>query len=201
MSLNHLTNSDPSADKLDVYLKTVNAEEVKCDSVTAGSITALATVTSTFFRSFEDKSWSDTSDVALTSSFPLGFISAISGVTYDSFLKEKYDPDTFSYVKTLQIKVRADCAAGLPPAANPCGFSITVYNLPVEFLNATLRFGRADFRSTGGSTGVTGLGFFQADTSVAGQISFSLANSVHTGVLVGSNILDAEFEVRALPPP
>jgi hypothetical protein len=201
MSLNHLTNSDPSADKLDVYLKTVNAEEVKCDSVTAGTITGLATVTSTFFRTFEDRSWSDVSDVALTSSFPLGFISGISAVTYDSFLKEKYDPDTFSYVKILQIKVRADCAAALPPAANPCGFIITVYNLPVEFLNATLRFGRADFRSTGGSTGATGLGFFQADTSVAGQISFSLANSVHTGVLVGSNIMDAELEVRALPPP
>lgn len=198
MSLNHLTNSDPSADKLDVYVSTVNAEEVKSDTVTAGSITGLATVTSTFFRSFEDKTWSDTSDVALTSSFPVGFISGISGVTYDSLLKEKYDPDTFSYVKTLQIKVRADCTAGLPPGAVPCGFLITVYNLPAEFHNATLRFGRADFRSTAGASGATGLGFFEADTSVSGQISFSLANSVHTGVLLGSNILDAELEVRAV---
>jgi len=198
MSLNHLTNSEPSADKLDVYLKTVNADDVKSDTIEAGTITSLATVTSTFFRSFEDKSWSDASDVALTSSFPVGFITGISGVTYDSIVKQKYDPDTFSYVKTLQIKVRADCTVGIPPAAVICGFYITVYNLPTDFHNATLRFGRADFRSAGGETGATGLGFWTADTSVSGQISFSLANSNHSGVLLGSNIMDAELEVRAV---
>ena len=199
MSINHITNSNISADKLDIYVKTVNADELKADNITADTVTANNNVTAPYFKSFENKSWSDVSDVALTSAFPVGFISGISGVTYDSDLVEKYDPDQFLYVKTLKIKVRADCTVGIPGGAVACGFYITVYNVPSDFHNATLRFGRADFRTSGGTIGDTGLGLWTVDTSALGQITFSIAHSTHATVLIGSNILDADFEVRALP--
>lgn len=201
MSINHITNSNPSADKLDIYVKTINADELKADNITADTVTANDNVTTPFFRSFENKSWSDVSDVALTSSFPVGFISGISGVTYDSDLVEKYDPDQFLYVKTLKIKVRADCTVGLPGGAVACGFYITVYNIPSDFHNATLRFGRADFRTSAGTIGDTGLGLWTVDTSVSGQITFSLAHNNHNAVLAGSNFMDCEFDVRAVTPP
>ena len=203
MSLNHITNNNPSADKLDIYVKKVNADELKTDELTTYSITtdtlsANFNVTTPFFRSFQNKSWSDVSDVALTSSFPVGFITGISGVTYDSDFVEKYDPDQFVYKKILKIKVRADCNVGLPGAAVPCYFYITIYNIPSDFHNATLRFGRADFRTQGSTIGDTGLGFWNVDTSTLGQITFGVAHNNHSAVLAGSNILDAEFEVRAL---
>jgi len=207
MSLNSIT--DKFGKKLNLYAKDVEMEYLLTNSVACANLSATNivgttasisdSVTTTYFRTEKEKSFSTSSDVVLTSSSPAGFIALISDVTWDRSIREKYDPDTSSYVRTLKIKVRCDCTVGIPPGADICGFYITVNNVPAEFHNATLRFGFADFRTQAGTIGTSGLGLWTVDTSVVNKITFSLANSNHSNVFQGSNIMNASFEVRALP--
>jgi hypothetical protein len=197
MSINHIT--DPTAVKLNLYSNSITIDDqLSAATINANTITANVVLSAPVIRSNNERLYTTATDVDLTSSFPLGFIASISDVKYQRDVIEKYDPDIFNYVKLLKIKNFFTATVGLPPAAVSAGFYITVYNIPAEFHNSVLEYGRGSLRSTGGVTGSTGFGLWTVDTSVLGEVTWSFSNSVHSTVLPGANIVEAELELRAV---
>jgi hypothetical protein len=207
MSINSIT--DRFGKKLNLHAENIDSEALLADSISAttinattsinaDTITANIAVSAPVIRSNNERLYTTASDVGLTSSFPLGFISSISDVRYQRDVIEKYDPDIFNYVKLLKIKNFFTATVGLNSGPASAGFYITVYNIPDEFHNSVLEYGRGSLRSTGGVTGSTGFGLWQVNTTVLGEVTWSFSASTHSAVLPGANIVEAEIELRAV---
>lgn len=206
MSINAIT--DRFAEKLNLYAENIDSEAllsntvaaatVSASAVNAGVISSSSVVTTPYVHSIRNETFSDVSDVTLFQMVPLGFISSINRTTYSSIQEQKYDNALGLYVDTLKLKVRTECAVGLPPAANPVSISFKILNIPAVFHNSVLQFGTGDFRGSFGNTGLTGIGFWSIDTSVLGEIIFNLSGATHINVALLPAIMNADIELRAV---
>lgn len=171
MSLNHITNQ--SADKLDVYVKSVRSENYKIKPADA--------------------------PMTLQGSVPVGLFSSIFNEKLQKSEVVLYNEELLggTYKKVLKLRGSFSIQVDLPPAAEQAVFNIIITDIPNTYHNSTVEYFSGLLRTASGARGDTGVGPWLCTTTIAGQIEFSFSNYTHINMLAGEQRVVFEIDLLA----
>lgn len=196
MSLNHITNSNPSADTLDIYVKDVRAQNLFMDGT--GDIVT-PSITTSIIKNPSDKIYSTSipSRVQLSTVAPVGFITQLDDISYTMEEAKKYNADTLSYVGVLKVKLFYRFTTTLPPAAVDTQWLINL-TIPNDYLNSEVIWSSGQLRTASAAQGEPFFGVRSILTDTLGIAKVIFGASSHLDIFTAPNFnqVSVEFELN-----
>lgn len=196
MSINHITNSNPSADTLDIYVKDIRARNLIVDGI--GDIIT-PSITTSIIKNTSDNIYSTSipSKVQLSTVLPVGFITQLDDISYQTERIKKYNPDTSNYEEILKVKLYYRFTTPLAPANVDTQWQINL-TIPNDYLNTSVIYSSSSLRTLSSATSAPYFGVRSILTDTIGIAKLIFGAPSHLDIFQSPffNQVSVEFELN-----